>query len=229
MLINRWDKLPADMQNDAVRPYYELLRRKAGSLLIKRLFDIIMSIVLLVVLSPIFLIVSLFIKADSKGPVFYRQERVTQYGKLFKIFKFRTMVMNADKNGSLVTINNDSRVTKLGKKLRKYRLDEIPQLLNILIGDMTFVGTRPEVPKYVACYTDEMKATLLLPAGVTSKASIEYKDEEKILKEAENTDLVYVEKILPEKMLLNLMQIKRLSILNDFSCLLITVMKVIGK
>jgi lipopolysaccharide/colanic/teichoic acid biosynthesis glycosyltransferase len=113
------------------------------------------------------------------------------------------MVVNADKIGSLVTINNDSRVTKIGKKLRKYRLDEIPQLLNILTGDMTFVGTRPEVPKYVAHYTDEMKATLLLPAGVTSKASIEYKDEEKILKEAENTDEVYVERILGEKMRIN--------------------------
>ena len=181
MLVKRWDKLPIDMQNDAVRPYYELLRKKVVSLLVKRIFDVIMSIVLLIILSPVFLIVSLFIKIDSKGTVFYRQERVTQYGKRFKIFKFRTMVVNADKIGSFVTINNDSRVTKIGKKLRKYRLDEIPQLLNILTGNMTFVGTRPEVPKYVAYYTDEMKATLLLPAGVTSKASIEYKDEEKIL------------------------------------------------
>jgi lipopolysaccharide/colanic/teichoic acid biosynthesis glycosyltransferase len=197
--------------------------------MVKRIFDIIMSIVLLVVLFPVFLIVSLFIKADSKGPVFYRQERVTQYGKMFKIFKFRTMVVNADKIGSLVTINNDSRVTKIGKKLRKYRLDEIPQLLNILTGDMTFVGTRPEVPKYVAYYTDEMKATLLLPAGVTSKASIEYKDEEKILKEAENTDEVYVERILGEKMLLNLTQIETQSLWNDFSCLLTTLLKVIGR
>ena len=222
MLVKRWDKLPIDMQNDAVRPYYELLRKKAGSLLIKRLFDIVMSIVLLVVLSPVFLIVSLFIKADSKGPVFYRQERVTQYGKRFKIFKFRTMVVNADKIGSLVTINNDSRVTKIGKKLRKYRLDEIPQLLNIFTGDMTFVGTRPEVPKYVACYTDVMKATLLLPAGVTSKASIEYKDEEKILKEAENTDEVYVEKILPEKMRINCEAIRSFSFFSDLLLLLRT-------
>jgi len=227
MLVKRWDKLPIDMQNDAVRPYYELLRKKAGSLLIKRLFDIIMSIVLLVVLSPVFLIVSLFIKADSKGPVLYRQERVTQYGKRFKIFKFRTMIVNADKIGSLVTINNDSRVTKVGKKLRKYRLDEIPQLLNILTGDMTFVGTRPEVPKYVAYYTDEMKATLLLPAGVTSKASIEYKDEEKILKEAENTDEVYVERILGEKMRINTESIRSFSFFSDIVLLLRTCLAVL--
>lgn len=227
MLVKRWDKLPIDMQNDAVRPYYELLRKKAGSLLIKRLFDIVMSIVLLIVLSPVFIIVSLFIRADSKGPIFYRQERVTQYGKMFKIFKFRTMVQNADKMGSLVTINNDTRVTKIGKSLRKYRLDEIPQLLNILTGDMTFVGTRPEVPKYVAHYTDEMKATLLLPAGVTSKASIEYKDEEKILKEAENTDEVYVERILREKMRINIESIKSFSLFSDMVLLLRTCLAVL--
>ena len=227
MLVKRWDKLPTEMQNDVVRPYYEILRRKSASLFIKRLFDIVMSIVLLVVLFPVFLIVAVLIRAGSKGPVFYRQERVTQYGKIFKIFKFRTMVQNADKQGSLVTINNDSRVTKIGKKLRKYRLDEIPQLLNILNGDMTFVGTRPEVPKYVACYTDEMKATLLLPAGVTSKASIEYKDEEKILKEAENTDEVYVERILGEKMRINIESIRSFSFLSDMVLLLRTCLAVL--
>ena len=227
MLVKRWDKLPTEMQNDAVRPYYEILRRKSASLFIKRLFDIVMSIVLLVVLFTVFLIVAVLIRAGSKGPVFYRQERVTQYGKIFKIFKFRTMVQNADKQGSLVTINNDSRVTKIGKKLRKYRLDEIPQLLNILNGDMTFVGTRPEVPKYVACYTDEMKATLLLPAGVTSKASIEYKDEEKVLKEAENTDEVYVERILGEKMRINIESIRSFSFLSDMVLLLRTCLAVL--
>jgi lipopolysaccharide/colanic/teichoic acid biosynthesis glycosyltransferase len=226
MLVKRWDKLPIDMQNDAVRPYYDLLRKKVGSLLIKRLFDIVMSVILLIILSPVFLIVSLFIKVDSKGPVFYRQERVTQYGKIFKIFKFRTMVQDADKIGTLVTINNDARVTKIGKKLRKYRLDEIPQLLNILTGDMTFVGTRPEVPKYVAHYTDEMKATLLLPAGVTSKASIEYRDEEKILNEADNTDLMYIEKILPEKMRINGEYLSQLSILKDFILLFSTLFNI---
>lgn len=227
MLVKKWEKLPTDMQNDAVKPYYELLRKKVGSLLIKRLFDIVMSILLLIILTPVFLIVSICIKADSKGPVFYRQERVTQYGKLFKIFKFRTMVQNADKQGSLVTINNDCRVTKIGKSLRKYRLDEFPQLLNILTGDMTFVGTRPEVPKYVAYYTDEMKATLLLPAGVTSKASIEYKDEEKILKEAEDSDEVYVERILGEKMGINTESIRSFSFFSDMVLLLRTCLAVL--
>lgn len=229
MFVKRWDKLPADMQNDAVRPYFELLRKKVGSLLVKRIFDIVMSIVLIIVLSPVFLIVAILIKTDSKGPVFYRQERVTQYGKVFKIFKFRTMVQDADKIGTLVTINNDVRVTKIGKKLRKYRLDEIPQLLNIFAGDMTFVGTRPEVPKYVDYYTDEMKATLLLPAGVTSKASIEYKDEEKILKEAENTDKVYVERILVEKMRINGEYLSQLSILKDFGLLFSTLVNVMKR
>ncbi|VBB39410.1 Sugar transferase [uncultured Spirochaetota bacterium] len=229
MLIKQWNKLPVEMQNEAVKPYYDLLRKRTVSLTIKRLFDIIMSIVLFLVLSPVFLIVSLLIKVDSKGPVFYRQQRVTQYGKIFRIYKFRTMVQNADKTGSLVTINNDTRVTKIGKKLRKYRLDEIPQLLNIISGDMTFVGTRPEVPKYVAHYTDEMKATLLLPAGVTSRVSIEYKDEEKILKEAGNVDLVYIKTILPKKAICNLDQVKNISVLGDFSLLFLTLLKVFEK
>lgn len=219
MLVKRWEKLPTDMQTEAVRPYYEILRKKTLTLIIKRLFDVVMSLVLLVVLLPVFLIVSLFIKNDSKGPVFYRQERVTQYGKVFKIFKFRTMFQDSDKSGALITINNDTRVTRIGKILRKYRLDEIPQLLNILVGDMTFVGTRPEVPKYVDQYTDEMKATLLLPAGVTSKASIEYKDEEKILKEAIDTDNVYINKILPKKMNINLDSIKDYSFHKDIGIL----------
>jgi len=227
MLAKRWDKLPADMQKDEVRPYYELLRKKVGALLIKRLFDIVMSIVLLIILTPVFLIVSICIKADSKGPVFYRQERVTQYGKLFKIFKFRTMVQNADKMGSLVTINNDTRVTKIGKSLRKYRLDEIPQLLNILTGDMTFVGTRPEVPKYVAHYTDEMKATLLLPAGVTSRTSILHKNEEYLISSDTNVDKVYIELILPRKMKYNLQAIKSFSFCGEIATLLQTISAVL--
>lgn len=229
MLIKQWDKLPVDMQNDSVRPYYELLRKKTASLIIKRLFDIVMSILLLIVLFPVFLIVSLLIKFDSKGPVFYRQQRITQYGKIFKIFKFRTMIQNADKNGTLVTISNDIRVTRIGKKLRKYRLDEIPQLLNIFTGDMTFVGTRPEVLKYISYYSQEMKATLLLPAGVTSKASIEYKDEEKIFKENENTDLVYIEKILPEKMKVNLKSLKNYCFIEELFLLLKTIKSIVKR
>jgi len=227
MSIKRWDELPKYMQNDAIKPYYDLLRKKVGSLLFKRLFDIVMSLILLFVFSPVFLIVSYLIKTDSKGPVFYRQERVTQYGKIFNIFKFRTMVHTNNKFDSLVTINNDSRITKIGKKLRKCRLDEIPQLLNILIGDMTFVGTRPEVPKYVVYYTDEMRATLLLPAGVSSKASIEYKDEERILNVTENTDLIYIGKILPKKMELNLKYLARVNITSDILILMKTVISVL--
>ena len=176
----RWDELPQNMQVKEVKRYYDILQRHKASLILKRLFDIIVAGVLLVLLSPLLLILAVCIKLDSKGPVFFRQVRVTTYGKSFRIFKFRTMVNNADKIGTQVTTKGDTRITKVGKALRGCRLDELPQLLNILSGDMTFVGTRPEVEKYVAHYTDEMKATLLLPAGVTSRASIEYKDEDTV-------------------------------------------------
>lgn len=227
MLVKRWDKLPENMQNEAVRPYYEKLRKKVISLLLKRIFDVLMSIILLVILSPLFLIISLLIKSDSKGPIFFRQERVTQYGKIFKIYKFRTMIQDADKVGSLVTISNDRRVTKIGKLLRKYRLDEIPQLLNIFTGDMTFVGTRPEVPKYVKCYSDQMRSTLLLPAGVTSKASIEYKNEYSLLNGAEDCDSVYVDRVLVEKMKINLDSIEDFSFFSDMTLLIRTCIAVI--
>lgn len=227
MLVKRWEKLPTDMQTEAVRPYYEILRKKTLTLIIKRLFDVVMSLVLLVVLSPVFLIVSLLVKLDSKGSVFYRQERITQYGKIFRIFKFRTMVQDSDKSGMLITTNSDIRITKVGKALRKFRLDEIPQLLNIIVGDMTFVGTRPEVPKYVYYYTDEMKATLLLPAGVTSKASIEYKDEEKILKDVSDIDNVYLNRILPEKMRINQDSVRDFSFRKDIVLLVKTCIAVL--
>lgn len=227
MLIKRWEKLPTDMQTEAVRPYYEILRKKTLTLIIKRLFDVVMSLVLIVVLSPVFLIVSLLVKLDSKGSVFYRQERITQYGKIFRIFKFRTMVQDSDKSGMLITTNSDIRITKVGKALRKFRLDEIPQLLNIIVGDMTFVGTRPEVPKYVYYYTDEMKATLLLPAGVTSKASIEYKDEEKILKDVSDIDNVYLNRILPEKMRINQDSVRDFSFRKDIVLLVKTCIAVL--
>ena len=207
MRLVKWEKLPADMQTEEVREYYDVLRKKRFSLFWKRIFDIFVSAIMLIILSPLFLILAIAIKTDSKGPVFYRQERVTQYGKRFRIFKFRSMVQNADK-GSQVTVDHDSRVTKVGKFIRKCRLDEICQLIDIFRGTMTFVGTRPEVPKYVNEYTPEMKATLLLPAGVTSLASIYYKDEAELLSGAEDTDKTYVEKILPAKMYYNLKEIK---------------------
>ena len=191
--MRKWNDLPKDMQVEEVKIYYDMLQRRKGSLLLKRIFDIIAASILLLLLSPVLLVLSVWIKTDSKGPVFFRQVRVTQYGKTFRIFKFRTMVDHADQIGTQVTTKGDARVTKVGKVLRGCRLDELPQLLNILTGDMTFVGTRPEVEKYVAHYTDEMKATLLMPAGVTSLASIEYKDEERLLESADNADRVYIE------------------------------------
>ena len=227
MLIKKWEKLPAGMQTDEIRPYYEKLRKKQFSLFNKRLFDIIVSAVMLLLLAPLFLVLAVAIKIDSKGAVFYRQERVTQYGKRFRIFKFRSMTQNADK-GSLVTVDNDSRVTRVGKFIRKFRLDELCQLIDVLRGTMTFVGTRPEVSKYVEKYTDEMKATLLLPAGVTSIASIKYKDEARLLSGAEDADKVYIEKILPEKMKYNLEEIKNYGFFRDIKTMFQTIFAVFG-
>lgn len=228
MRLVKWEKLPADMQTEEVREYYDILRKKRFSLFWKRIFDIFVSAIMLIILSPLFLILAIAIKIDSKGPVFYRQERVTQYGKRFRIFKFRSMVQNADK-GSQVTVDHDSRVTKVGKFIRKCRLDEICQLIDIFRGTMTFVGTRPEVPKYVDEYTPEMKATLLLPAGVTSLASIYYKDEAELLSGAEDTDKTYVEKILPAKMYYNLKEIKNYGFWRDIKTMFMTVFAVLGK
>lgn len=218
------------MQNDDVKKYYDILHKKRFGLFIKRVFDIVVSLILLIVFSPLFLIISLLIKIDSKGPVFYRQSRITKYGKEFRIFKFRTMIVGADKKGSLVTLKDDDRITRVGNKIRKIRLDELPQLLNVFIGDMSFVGTRPEVKKYVDCYSDEMRATLLMPAGITSDASIMYKDEDKViekyLKNGEKVDDIYVKRILPEKMKYNLDYIKKFNVFRDLKICINTVVKV---
>ena len=228
MQFREWDDIPEFMKNEDVKKYYEILRKKRFSLKVKRFFDVTASFVLILLLSPVFLILSVWIKTDSKGPVYFKQERVTQYGRKFSIFKFRTMVINADRTGSLVTVQNDSRITAVGRKIRKYRLDEIPQLFNILAGDMSFVGTRPEVRKYVEEYSDEMKATLLLPAGVTSEASIRYKDEDELLKDAVDVDEVYIQKILPEKMRWNLRAIRRFSLHGELSTMVRTVFHVMA-
>ena len=228
MLLKEWDKLPFEMQTDEVRKYYNILKKKWVSLFFKRVFDIVVSTVMLLLLSPLFLILAIAIKIDSKGPVFYRQTRVTQYNKKFLIFKFRTMVQGADK-GSQVTINNDMRVTGIGKIIRGCRLDEISQLINVLCGNMTFVATRAEIPKYTEKYTAEMMATLLLPAGITSLASILYKDEAKLLDTAVDTDKVYVEKILPAKMYYNLKAIEKFSFWNDIKIMFMTFFAVCGK
>lgn len=231
MILDNYDKLPEQMKNSEVKKYYEVLSKRKISLVVKRIFDIIVSLLLLILLLPIILILALLIKIDSKGPVFYRQERITTNGKTFKIFKFRTMVQNADKIGTLVTVGNDSRITRIGKIIRKIRLDELPQLINVLRGEMTFVGTRPEVQKYVDKYTDEMKATLLMPAGITSVASIKYKDEDEILEKAvengKDTDIAYVEDVLPEKMKYNLEYINKFSFWYDIKVCIDTVIGVL--
>lgn len=223
----KYQKLPESMQNEAVQKYYDMLSQKKVTLFFKRILDIILSLILLILLSPVFFVLAIWIKKDSKGPVFYRQERVTTYGKKFRIFKFRTMVQNADQKGSLITLGQDTRITKIGSKIRKCRLDEIPQLLNVLKGDMSFVGTRPEVTKYVEKYTDEMKATLLMPAGITSRASIEYKNEDEImssyLSKGEKVDDIYLNRILPEKMKYNLAYIQKFSILEDLKIMIETI------
>ena len=228
MKIIKWEQLPREMQTEEVRKYYDILKKKKVSLFFKRAFDLVMSVIALIVLSPVYLILAIAIKIDSPGPVFYRQERVTQYGKRFRIHKFRTMVQNADK-GSQVTVNNDSRITRVGKVIRDCRLDEIAQLIDVIQGTVTLVGVRPESPKFVAAYTDEMMATLLLPAGVTSLASIYYKDEAKLLDGVEDTDKVYIEKILPGKMYYNLKGIEQFSFWSDIKVMFMTVLAVLGK
>lgn len=230
MWLRNWDDLPSFMKTNEVRPYYEILKKKQMQLVLKRMFDVICSFILLVLLSPIMVIVSIWVRIDSEGPIFYKQKRITQYGREFYIYKFRTMIVNADKIGTLVTLDNDSRITKVGLKIRKCRLDEIPQLLNVLKGDMSFVGTRPEVQKYVSLYSKEMYATLLLPAGITSLASVEFRDEDdiisKYLNEYEKVDQVYVKKVLPLKMNYNLNSLKNFNIINDIMTMIKTVIKV---
>ena len=227
MILKNWEELPKELQTEEVRPYYEVLKKKRLSLILKRIFDIVVSLVMLIILLPVFILLGIAIKVDSSGPIFFRQERITQYGRKFKIFKFRTMVNNAEKLGTQVTVGNDSRITKVGSFIRDCRLDEISQLLNILTGDMTFVGTRPEVKKYVDHYTNDMMATLLLPAGVTSLASIYYKDEAELLEKSNNPDKTYVEEILPEKMKYNLQNIEKFNFLEDIKIMFMTVLAVI--
>lgn len=227
----QWEDLPENMKRDAVRPYYNLLANRKNAIAGKRIMDVFLSLILTVLFSPIMLVIALAIKAEDGGPVFYRQERITAYGRKFRIIKFRTMVADADKRGPLITGKSDDRITKMGHKLRKCRLDELPQLLNILAGDMSFVGTRPEVERYVNCYTDEMMATLLLPAGVTSTASIAYKDEDTVmaryLEKGESVDDVYVNRILPKKMRYNLSYLKHAGIVEDLKIMVKTVLEVL--
>ena len=217
------------MKTEEVRPYWESLNRKRGKLAAKRLFDVITAVILLILLAIPMLIIATAIKLDSKGPVFYRQERATTNGKHFRIHKFRTMVSNADKIGTTVTVGNDSRITKIGSKLRGHRLDELPQLIDVMQGTMSFVGTRPEAVKYVDHYRPEYNATLLLPAGITSECSIRYKDEDRLLNVADDVDKVYMEQVLPEKMKWNLNSIQNFSFFQDLRTMFRTAAAMLGK
>ena len=199
--MKKWDELPIAMQNEKVRYYYDILQKHETELKIKRLFDVVCSFVMIVILSPILVLLSIMIKLDSNGPVLFKQ-------------------------GTQVTTKGDARITRMGHLLRKVRLDELPQLFNVLKGDMTFVGTRPEVPKYVTHYTEEMMATFLLPAGVTSRTSIEYKDEDSLLENAEDADEVYIKEVLPAKMVYNLREIEKFSFMRDICTMIKTVIAV---
>lgn len=228
-MLKKWEELPDFMKNDEVRPYYEILKKKKVSLAFKRVFDFTGGIILLVLMAIPMAIIAIWIKLDSRGPVFYRQERITTYGKHFKIHKFRTMVNNADKIGTAVTVGNDSRITKVGAKLRGCRLDELPQVLDLISGNMSFVGTRPEAVKYVEMYNEEYMATLLLPAGITSEASIRYKDEAELLDRADDVDKVYVKEVLPGKMKYNLESIEDFSVIGEIKTMFRTFFAILGK
>lgn len=227
MMLKKWEQLPERMQIQPVEAYYRILKKKQAGLVAKRMFDVLVSLLMILLLSPLMLVIAIWIKCDSKGPVMFRQVRITTGGKAFRIFKFRTMVTDAEKLGTQVTVGQDPRITRSGRFLRKLRLDEVPQLFNVLAGDMSFVGTRPEVPRYVEQYTPEMWATLLLPAGITSEASIRYKDEDELLSGAEDVDRVYVEQVLPEKMKYNLNYIKKYSFWKDIAIMFETVIAVL--
>lgn len=226
MILLPFDRLPAEMQLDEVRPYYDILDKKRFSLWLKRITDIVLALLILVFLILPMAVIAVMIKLNSKGPVLYKQERVTTYNKTFKIMKFRTMTVGADKEGALITSANDNRVTSVGAKLRKFRLDELPQIFHVLSGKMSFVGTRPEVRRYVERYTPEMMATLLMPAGITSLASIRFKDEDALIGDVtdpEEVDRIYVEEILPKKMRYNLRYISRFGFRRDLYLMFSTI------
>ncbi len=221
-MMKKWEKLPEAFRNEEVKPYYDVLKHKTASLVLKRIFDIFAAFVILCIVLPFMLIIAVWIVCDSRGGVFFLQRRVTTYGRVFRIVKFRTMVSNAESLGTQVTVKGDSRVTRAGRFLRKTRLDELPQLFNVLKGDMSFVGTRPEVEKYVEKYSSEMLATLLMPAGITSLASIKYKDEEKLLDGAGDPDKVYIDEVLPQKMKYNLEYIEKFNFFYDIKLMFMT-------
>ena len=225
-MVPKWEKFPDKMKNEFTTKYYNLIVSKRNSLILKRIFDIVLSLILLLLLSPIMILTSVLIKFNSiHEPVLFKQKRITQYGKEFYIFKFRTM-KSSSKISSSVTCKNDPRITKIGKILRKFRIDEFPQLINVLLGQMSFVGVRPEVQEYVDFYDSEMQSTLILPAGITSIASIKFKDEDKILDDSKNVKKTYIEDILPKKMIYNIEYIEKFNFLLDIKIMILTFYKV---
>lgn len=226
MILLPFDRLPEVFRNDEVKPYYDVLYKKRLSLCFKRVTDFILALIMLVFLLIPMAVIAVIIKLGSKGPVLYKQERVTKYNRTFRIWKFRTMTVGADKAGALVTSANDNRITGIGRTLRRFRLDELPQIFHVLSGKMSIVGTRPEVRRYVDRYTPAMMATLLMPAGITSLASIKFKDEDALIgdvSDPDEVDRIYVEEILPQKMAYNLEYISRFGFRRDIKLMLSTV------
>ena len=227
--LREWDDLPAFMRLPEVKPYYDCLKSREWQLALKRAFDFLLALVLLLILAIPMLLIALWICLDSSGSPIYRQERVTTYGKRFRIHKFRTMVMSADQSGLLLTTKSDTRITKVGMILRRCHLDEMPQLLDVLAGNMSFVGTRAEVVEYVEKYRPEYRATLLMPAGITSEATIRYKDEYRLLDATEDCEKTYLEEILPVKMKWNLESIRRFRFLREVLTIIRTILAILGK
>ena len=228
-MLKQWRNLPEFMQIEEVKLYWDVLRKKRGQIAVKRVFDFLLASILIILFAIPMIAIAIIIKCDSSGPVFFRQERVTAYGKHFRIHKFRTMVTNAEKLGSEITSENDPRITKAGLFLRNTRLDELPQLIDVISGNMSFVGTRPETLKYVSMYKPEYFATLLLPAGITSKASVAYKDEALLLTAGADVEDQYLNTVLPEKMKINLDALKNFSLYDDISVMFTTVFAVLKK
>lgn len=200
---------------------------KSFNQIIKRIFDFLLSLIGIIIISPILIIVSIAIKLDSKGNILFLQKRVGRYGKEFNIYKFRTMVSDAEKLGKQITVGNDSRITKVGAFLRKYKIDELPQLFNVLKGDMSLVGPRPEVPRYVKLYNDKQKKVLDVRPGITDMASLRYKDENEILGKVDNPEEYYINVIMKDKLELNLEYIEKSNIFFDLYLIIKTVIKCI--
>lgn len=221
IFLKREDCLPKELQNDKARFYHKILKAKTFTLFIKRAFDIAASFIGLVILLLPFAVTAAVIKATSRGPVFFVQERMGRYYKPFKIIKFRTM--KTDNTGLKITVGDDDRITRIGAFLRKTKADELPQLINVLLGQMSFVGPRPEVLEYVKLYTDEMSATLLVRPGITSSASIKYRKESEILAQSDDPERAYIDVVLPDKMKYNLEYIENISAVNDLKLIFKTV------